>query len=40
MMNGTDDEGATPLHYAARYKRMRLSQPGESPVSTSFILLT
>ena len=24
--NATDDEGATPLHFAARYKRMRLAQ--------------
>ena len=39
-VNGTDDEGATPLHYAARYKRMRLNQPtdGDGQVSSGYIL--
>ena len=33
--NDKDDEGATPLHFAARYKRMRLVQPESTPTDMS-----
>ena len=32
-MNDGDVDGASPLHYAARYKRIRLREPGASPTS-------
>lgn len=38
-VNDRDEEGATPLHYAARYKRMKLKPKTEVLLQVYFLFL-